>query len=316
MRRNIIHSIAFLLVLLLLLSGASSVFLPKNNTTEAGIHDLDANSILAEPENTIDVLFLGDSEAYCAFVPMRLWKNTGITAYVCSSVDQKLYETEGFLHTAFQKQSPKIVVLETNVLYRVYPFTDTIGPAVQARLPVFRYHDRWKSLTPADFTTSPEYTHIQTTKGYHLITGIDPADTEGYMQPMEEVEPLSRSNLRYLQRIREYCRQQDAELILFSSPSPANWTVRRHNTVADLARELEVTFLDGNLMPEEIPIDWEQDTPDRGDHLNYYGACKVTDFFAGLLTERGGFTDKRENPDFSRWNASLEAFEKMLPTID
>ena len=155
MRRNIIHSIAFLLVLLLLLSGASSVFLPKNNTTEAGIHDLDANSILAEPENTIDVLFLGDSEAYCAFVPMRLWKNTGITAYVCSSVDQKLYETEAFLHTAFQKQSPKIVVLETNVLYRVYPFTDTIGPAVQARLPVFRYHDRWKSLTPADFTTSP-----------------------------------------------------------------------------------------------------------------------------------------------------------------
>ena len=313
MRRKFIKSLLFLLVLLLLLSGLSCVFLPKNNTAKAGMRNVDAYSILAEPENTIDVLFLGDSEAYCAFIPLRLWENAGITSYVCSSVDQKLYETEEFLHTAFEKQNPKIVVLETNVLYRVYPSTDPISPTVERLLPIVRYHDRWKSLKLWDFTSLPEYTDVHVEKGYHLITGMDPADTEGYMRPMDEWEPLSRDNLRYLRSIREYCREQGAELILFSSPSPANWTVRRHNTVSDLARELEVTFLDGNRMPEEIPIDWNRDTPDRGDHLNYYGACKVTDFFTGLLTETNLFPDKRQDPAYSDWNRCLDQFRQTLP---
>ena len=313
MGRKILRVGAFLLGLLLLLWGLAPIFVPKDNTDWAGMHNVNANSILAEPENTIDVLFLGDSEAYCAFIPMRLWKNAGIPAYVCSSVDQKLYETEQFLHTAFEKQRPKVVVLETNVLYRVYPSTDTIAPAVESYFLLFRYHDRWKSLTLADFTGRPNYTHVRADKGYHLITAVEPADTEGYMRPMEEWEPLSRDNLRYLRRIREFCREQGAELILFSSPSPANWTVRRHNTVTDVAEALEVTFLDGNLMADEIPIDWQRDTSDGGDHLNYYGACKVTDFFTALLKRRGDLPDRREDTAYAQWDDCLARFEATLP---
>ena len=44
-------------------------------------------------------------------------------------------------------------------------------------------------------------------------------------------------------------------------------------TIADVAEALEETFLDGNLMADEIPIDWQRDTSDGGDHLNYSGAC-------------------------------------------
>ena len=171
MLQKLTRGILFFGVLLLLLIPVNMVLEPKNNTEEAGMYKASANAIQSQKADSIQVLFLGDSEAYCAFIPMRLWKNAGIPAYVCSSVDQKLYETEQFLHTAFEKQRPKVVVLETNVLYRVYPSTDTIAPAVETYFPLFRYHDRWKSLTLADFTGRPNYTHVWNRRTLKAICG-------------------------------------------------------------------------------------------------------------------------------------------------
>ena len=51
---------------------------------------------------------------------MELWEQQGIASFVCASVDQKPYETEAFLREALKRQCPKVVVLETNVLYRAY----------------------------------------------------------------------------------------------------------------------------------------------------------------------------------------------------
>ena len=61
MRKHILSSVAFLLILAVLLAAASYVVLPKNNTKEAGMLTPQANGFLGEPENTIDVLFLGNS---------------------------------------------------------------------------------------------------------------------------------------------------------------------------------------------------------------------------------------------------------------
>lgn len=120
MKDSIRHSVRFVcfaagFVLLLLIS--SKIFAPKNNAKESGIDDPNANGILSETEQTIDVLFLGDSECYSAFIPMQLWKKYGITSYNCGTAMQHLYYTEEFLHKAFERQSPKVVFLETNAIY-------------------------------------------------------------------------------------------------------------------------------------------------------------------------------------------------------
>ena len=58
MKKIIFKCITFLLILLVILIILSKIFVPKNNTKEAGLENkyILASGIYLEPENTIDVL--------------------------------------------------------------------------------------------------------------------------------------------------------------------------------------------------------------------------------------------------------------------
>ena len=312
MRHNLLRAFAFFLIFLVLFSGVTHLLIPKNNSEEAGIHDHWAKGFLAEPENTIDVLVLGDSELYSCLIPLAIWENHGITAYTCGTSDQKLYQTESFLRRALETQCPRVILLETNILYRDYSTTDVIPHIFEELFPLVRYHDRWKDLTLSDLTDSVRFTHIQRDKGYMHLEEILPADDSQYMVPSEDYDPIPSKSLRHVNNILAVCQESGAQLVLFSSPSTANWDYTRHNSVAALARELGVDYIDTNLLREEIPIDWQVDTRDHGDHMNYTGARKVSVYIGKYLARLGLFADKRTDPAYSQWNRDLEEFQALV----
>ena len=312
--RKLLRCVLFPVLLGLLLIPIGMVLQPKNNTAEAGMVYAGAAEILSQPEDSIEVLFLGDSEAYSAFVPLDLWADTGIPSFVCSSLDQKTYETVELLKMAFSCQKPKVVVLETNVLYRVYPSTDALGPMLEEYIPALRYHDRWKSLQSTDFFSLPSYTAPSPDRGYYLLTEAEGAALEGYMRPMDEWEPLSRQNLSNLKKIQALCQKNGASLLLYSAPSPVNWTMRRHNTITDTAEALGLPYIDGNL--QDLGIDWETDTYDGGDHLNYFGAQKVTAWMGRYLRETYSLADHGADPGYAQWDADTAAFRERLAQIN
>lgn len=314
--RHILSGTLFLGLLAGMLLGLNFLFRPKDNTEAAGFHDPKAHGYLAEPENSVDVLFLGDSEAFFAFIPMQLWQEHGITSYVCSTGSQEIFQTEEYLSTVFRNQSPKIVVLETNVLYRYYDRMDIVPNLLERALPLFRYHDRWKSLGAEDFSFRVRYTGIQRDKGYLFRTEINPVDPNGYMDPSQELAPIPSRNQGHLERMISFCRERGAELVLVSSPSVENWCTSRHNSVTLLARELEVAYIDLNLNQGDFFINWELDTVDNGDHMNYSGARKVTACLGQYLAQTGLFTDKRADPDYAAWNQALESFLREHPETE
>lgn len=140
-----------------------------------------AYGILGEPENTIDVIFIGDSESYCSFNPQQIWKEYGITSYVCGTPAQILPYTNELITQVFEKQSPKTVVLETNVIFRKSTKESAIFNKIEQQFPVFRYHDRWKSLSIDDWKLEYDYSYTNKQKGFRPKKDIVPADATEYM---------------------------------------------------------------------------------------------------------------------------------------
>lgn len=307
--RNIAKAAAFVLGLFVLLEGMSLIFKPRGKYVEGNIHDQAANGILSEAENSIDLLVLGDSETYCSIVPLRLWQKQGITSYICGTSSQKLCYSEEFLHKAFRNQSPKLVILETNAIYREFSLSDEILHKADRLLPVFRYHDRWKTFGDRDASLSAKYSYMEGSKGYMYNVSVDPADTSDYMKPDSKVKTVSKRNADYVKSIKEYCDENGAEFLLLSTPSTKNWNFERHNGIVQLAEELGVEYIDMNVPDAGVSINWTHDTRDKGNHLNFYGAIKVTDWLGSYFREQGILEDHREDAQYSEtWNSDTAYF--------
>lgn len=308
MGKKILRALLFLAGFALLFACFNHLMAPKNTTEEAGMHEAHAKGFLAEPAHSLDALILGNSEAYRGVTPLRIWEAYGITAYSCGTNDQILYQTEDYLSRALENQSPGVVFLETDTIFRDHNTLDVVPHQMEELFPLIRYHDRWKNLHISDFTQPIRFDAVSQGKGYTYLDHSDPVDAAGYMAPSDEVAPIPKKNIRHVQNILDLCQTHGAQLVLFSTPSTMNWNYARHNAVVQLAQQLGVEYIDMNLMPEEIPIDWRTDTMDQGNHMNYYGAKKVSEYLGKYLSETNLFTDKRSLPEFAPWNDALADF--------
>lgn len=260
--------------------------------------------IQGEKENTIDVLVVGDSESYTTVSPMQLWQQQGITAYVCGKPGQKIQESYYTLKMAFKTQSPKVVLLETNVIYRYEGEMEGIQTLLSELrsyyFPVFRFHDIWKPLLSGERYQEEEY------KGFQIRTGVKPYRNGSYMKKTTEQKKIEKMNLHYLDKIIGLCRKKGADLLLYSGPSPVNYDFEKHNGLTAFAKEKKLTYLDLNL--EELGINWETDTADEGDHLNLSGAERVTRHLGKFLAESRDLPDRRGMEGFEEWDENAEKF--------
>jgi hypothetical protein len=100
-------------------------------------------------------------------------------------------------------------------------------------------------------------------------------------------------------------------LILYTTPSPKNWTASKHNSATALADENQLKLIDFNLMQDEVPFDWEKDTRDEGDHPNYFGSVKISKYIGAYLAKEGKLTDYRKDKNYESWNQDLIAYKKL-----
>lgn len=310
--KRILAFFLFAVFLMAILLAASFVFMPKNNMSEFGMEEAQANGILGEKENTIDVLVLGDSESYSAITPMQIWKDAGYTAYVCGTSAQSLNYTSVLLRRAFEKQQPKVVILETNAIYRKISSNQAVGTELANYFSVFQYHNRWKSLGLHDFTGKAKFTWTDDYKGYRYRTKVDPARQKEYMKPTDKAAGIPNLNIQYVREMKQFCDENGSRLVLVSTPSTVNWNFQRHNGIQKLANDIGCEYMDLNLMNDRIQIDWSKDTRDKGDHLNHFGAVKVSRFLSEYLKETGLLTDHREDPAYAKWNDSLKKYETVV----
>lgn len=150
-RKKIVRPVAFCAILLCLLMAASAVMsaLARTNTDLVQNRNKSIVELENEPADTIDVLVIGDSESYTTVSPMEIWDKEGIPSYVGGQTGQKIQESYYMLKKALQTQKPKVVAIETNVMFRpqsvVCGIKETLAQTMLYYFPVFRLHNSWKA---------------------------------------------------------------------------------------------------------------------------------------------------------------------------
>lgn len=264
--------------------------------------------IQGEPEDTIDVLVVGDSESYTTVSPMQLWEEQGVPSYVCGQPGQEIQQSYYMLKTALKTQTPKVVLLETNVIYRYKGRASGMQLILDEMrsyyFPIFRFHDIWKPLL-----TGQRYPQVKY-KGFQIRTGVKAYQGGDYMEETAAKREIEKMNLYYMDKIIKLCQDKGAELMLYSGPSPINYDTEKHNGLAEFAEEKGLAYLDLNMKLKELDIDWATDTLDKGDHLNLSGAEKVTRYLGEYLARTYDLGDRREEPEYESWHDEAERFER------
>lgn len=268
-----------------------------------------------EASNTIDVLILGDSLSYSSFSPMQLWDSNGTASFVGGQSGQTIQESYYMLKTALKKQNPRVVVLETNCIFRSAGGLDAAGEVIRTTagyyFPVFTFHDMWKALALGKRYPEENY------KGFQFRENRSPYKGGNYLSPSDEEEDISAVTRIYLRKIRSLCETHGAKLIFVSTPSPDNYSSRTHNALQSYVEGTGIVFWDLNFMLKELGIDWSRDSLDGGDHLNFSGAQKVTDWLGRHLKECFPLPDHRGESRYKQWEILNGIYEQRAgQTLD
>ena len=156
--------------------------------------------------------------------------------------------------------------------------------------PLDKFHSNWERLnyqSPMAFCKSIQTRYVQngSVRGYF---GWD-ANTEIWYLSEEERKSNVRRyvygfNMEYLELIHELCKDKGVQLVLTRVPLPCDtYIVEEMNTIQDWAEEHSVPFINYMKMTDELGMDWTKDSLDDGNHLNVFGAEKVSRHLAEYL---------------------------------
>ena len=179
-----------------------------------------------QDKNTIDVLYVGDSNVYTGVSPLEIYNNIGVTGFSASTPGLDLIGSYYVTKEFFKTQSPKIVMLDTGEFFttRDY-FTElstrseidymnfsldkldlinekyfdfSLKEKISFVFPLIRFHDRYQRLTEFDVRKVIQKAEISY-KGYL------------YNIKIEKYKNKSKNNYQEYKKFKEEHKKIDIE---------------------------------------------------------------------------------------------------------
>lgn len=280
----------------------------------------------AEPANSIDVLYLGSSMAYCDFDPVEVYRHSGLTGYVMGGGEQTMSLTYWYLREALTTQTPQAVVIEpTGVFFQRYqnytqlnvsqmPMSlNRLGAIFTASEPELRegllcdlilYHGRWRELGWEDVQRGLTPGTTDDLKGFTGNYGQAQAPilTED-VRPIEE--ELFEENLGWFRRCLALCEERGIPVVTLVNPT---FGLAREEQYARVGREAEeggAVYYDWSRRWEALGLEPSLHFYDGG-HMNREGAAVYAQALAELLTGDLGLSPMAQTPEnTAAWQAAV-----------
>ena len=277
-------------------------------------------------KESADVIFVGSSHAHCTFDHGLLWDKYGITGYTLSAGSQKIDAAYYFVKEAIEVQKPKIVVVEVwgaigdqivNSEESIYRNTfgmkwgsnhrnfvkdlvedmeedSTYFKQMLLKMPVI--HSRYRELTQDDFINKEPY--MRGYRGSYECEFFEKPEIISHQNILE----LDVRSEKYLNKIIDLADESNTELIFVVSPYCVNEKEqKRFNRISQIAEEEGIPMINFNYLYEEIGLDFSSDFRDV-DHVNNYGAEKVTSYLADFIIEKYNLTSHKGEKDYEMWD--------------
>jgi len=283
-----------------------------------------------------DIVFVGSSTVYSGIIPAKLYEFHGQTSYVCSTSSQTSWDSYYLLKEAVSELNPKMVVFDIGFLTTKEDYAEEVSnrkafdymkytrnrfEAIDRAmaegeskwsyvLPVLRYHERYMDLSLDDFKYA-YYKPDVTYNGYVMnVLGSSELPEKLSMEEAENIS-LNACNAEYLQKIISFCKEKDIKLMLIKTPSyQAKWGTDYETAIVNIANANGIDYVNFDIYSDMMGIDWYNDSPDSGRHLNLFGAEKFSYYLGFIISGYYDVPDRRIDDKYNTvWEAKLNRYE-------
>lgn len=338
MKKKLLACILFILAGLLLFCGIHRFFGPSNYFSEHA--EMMMSGYYEQPEDTLDVVLVGNSHVYKFWQGAYGWLQNGIASLAFSTSDMPESVYRNMAEEALKTQSPKVLVLdatafardaveENNRIYLILDnmkfsgnYMDTVDSycsylgisgldRLSYYLPFVQFHSRWSELNKNDFIQTqtsylnscylPDFLSKRVAKGTkHVYT--------------RERRPVAAKTEDVLRDLLDWCLQQETEILFMAAPLLTDEEDQaRINYVGDIIAEYGLPFLNFNTEEWFPKFDFKirRDYQDLS-HNNVNGAWKFTNVFGQYLMDTYDLTDHRGEDVYADWDEKADRYMEKI----
>ncbi len=352
-KKQFFRSVAFLLIVVLLMIGLSDLFeLPNNSNYDKRLYTYRGLS-----EDTVDAVYIGTSGVDRYWISPKAYEEYGMTVYNYSVDAMPSWLFVNAIEAASEKQDPQLFIIDarafgqTNTVEqmdirarRVLDSMQYLSPnwfkAVsktvetirevdpeQSRLgmsyllPFVKYHSKWAE---EDFSYKKNIgSREHGYGGFYISLSLS---TESVTVPYDDVPAVYDTEVRTeldpiaeqsLYELLDYAEENDIQLLFVDTPQYMNTKeMGRANTIYDILDEAGADYISYNL--PGVKEEWGMEFDPEKDfyntaHVNYYGAEKFTDGFAAYLDENYDLPDRRNDENVQEEWGGL--YDKIVKRI-
>ena len=322
------------ILFLLMLFGAQNLLMPKYmDEAREGVLTRE----YYDDAHRNDVLIIGDCEVYENISPVTLWEEYGFPSFIRGNAQQLMWHSWAMLEDALRHETPRVVVLSVLAMMYDEPQKETYNrmaldglqlsrvkyEAIKASvlpeesvasyfLPLLRFHDRWDKLGREDLQYYFKKRQVGIA-GFVMRSDVKPVGwmSDAEQRPNYDFGPAA---WEYLDKITALCAEKDIQLVLFKAPSlKPFWYPQWDEQIVQYTQQRGLAYLNALDKLEEIGLDFQQDTYDKGLHLNRQGAEKMARHLGEFLRENcPALEDRRGDETYdSDWAVKCAQYYAM-----
>ena len=290
----------------------------------------------AEPDNTIDMVYIGASPIGASFSPGLLWGNTGITSYPLSSNSQPTKAIEYLIKEAYSSQNPQLFVIEVRMFTQdadtqaedtahIREVTDNMKQSVNRisainamvedkserytyYFDIIKFHSNWKMFTDVNELKKFNNTLKNTDKG--LVASSEYMTLPSYPMDLDKdyTTEIPKQQEEILRNLLTYLQTNNIPALFVATPQYARQEyMGQMNYIADITSEYGYNFYDMYKWPMDYGFDVNRDLRD-GSHTNTIGAYKCTVALGEYIEENYNIDTSITKENTEDWQEAYDSY--------